>query len=58
MGLDGFLAYAKKEHPSVIINEHITLYSHQRIFMDVSSYIYKYISIFGNQSSRCSFHSN
>ena len=52
MGLDGFLAYAKKEHPSVIINEHITLYSHQRIFMDVSSYIYKYISIFGNQSSR------
>ena len=52
MGLDGFLAYVKKEHSDVIINEHITLYSHQRIFMDVSSYIYKYISIFGNQSSR------
>ena len=52
MGLDGFLAYVKKEHSDVIINEHITFYSHQRIFMDVSSYIYKYISIFGNQSSR------
>jgi len=52
MGLDGFLAYVRKEHSDVIINEHITLYSHQRVFMDVSSYIYKYISIFGNQSSR------
>lgn len=52
MGLDGFLAFAKKKYPGVIINEHVTLYSHQRVFMDVSSYIYKYISIFGNQNSR------
>jgi len=52
MGLDGFLAFAKKKYPGVIINEHVTLYSHQRVFMDISSYIYKYISIFGNQNSR------
>ena len=52
MGLEGFLSFVKKKHPEVIIHEHITLYSHQRIFMDISSYIYKYVCIFGNSSTR------
>ena len=52
MGLEGFLSFVKKKHPDVIINEHITLYSHQRVFMDISSYIYKYVCIFGNSSTR------
>ena len=52
MGLEGFLSFVKKKHPTVIINEHITLYSHQRVFMDISSYIYKYVCIFGNQNTK------
>jgi flap endonuclease-1 len=52
MGLEGFLGFVKKKFPEVIINEHITLYSHQRIFMDISSYIYKYVCIFGTNNTR------
>jgi flap endonuclease-1 len=52
MGLDGFKAYIVKKYPDIIINEHITLYSHQRVFMDISSYIYKYITTLGTQNSR------
>ena len=52
MGLDGFLSYVKKKHPGIVRNEHISLYSHQTVFFDISSYIYKYIIIFGTQDGR------
>jgi 5'-3' exonuclease len=52
MGLDGFLSHIKKKHPGLIRNEHISLYSHQTVFFDISSYIYKYVCIFGSHDGR------
>lgn len=52
MGLDGFLSYVKKKHPGLVRTEHISLYSHQTVFFDISSYIYKYVCIFGTHDGR------
>jgi 5'-3' exonuclease len=52
MGLDGFLSYVKKKHPGLVKTEHISLYSHNTIFFDISSYIYKYVIIFGTHDGR------
>ena len=52
MGLDGFLSYVKKKYPTLIKREHISLYSHTTVFFDISSYIYKYICIFGSHDGR------
>ena len=50
MGLDGFLSIIRKKYPSVLINEHISNYAYNYVFLDISSYIYKYICIFGNKN--------
>jgi 5'-3' exonuclease len=50
MGLDGFLSFVKKKYPSVIKTEHISKFAFDTIFLDISSYIYKYICIFGNSN--------
>jgi len=52
MGLDGFLGYIKKKNPGLVKTEHISLYSHNTIFFDISSYIYKYVIIFGTHDGR------
>ena len=52
MGLDGFLSYVKKKHQGIGRTEHISLYSHQTVFFDISSYIYKYVCIFGTHDGR------
>ncbi len=52
MGLDGFLSYVKKKHSWIVRTEHISLYSHQTVFFDISSYIYKYVCIFGTHDGR------
>lgn len=52
MGLDGFLSYVKRKNPGLVRTEHISLYSHQTVFFDISSYIYKYICIFGSNDGR------
>ena len=52
MGLDGFYSYVKKKHPVIVRTEHISLYSHQTVFFDISSYIYKYVCIFGTHDGR------
>jgi 5'-3' exonuclease len=52
MGLDGFLSYVKKKHQGIVRTEHISLYSHQTVFFDISSYIYKYVCIFGTHDGR------
>jgi 5'-3' exonuclease len=52
MGLDGFLSHIKKKFPTLIKREHISLYSHSTVFFDISSYIYKYICIFGSHDGR------
>jgi 5'-3' exonuclease len=52
MGLDGFLSHIKKKHPEIVKREHISLYSHSTVFFDISSYLYKYICIFGSHDGR------
>lgn len=52
MGLDNFLSFVKKKHPGIVRTEHISLYSHQTVFFDISSYIYKYVCIFGTHDGR------
>ncbi len=52
MGLDGFLSFVKKKCPQVIYNDDISLFAHSTVFFDISSYIYRYICIYGNQSSK------
>ena len=46
MGLDGFLQFIRKKHPSVIREEHISLYTHKVVFLDIASYMYKYICMY------------
>jgi len=52
MGLDGFLSFVRKKYPDVLTQEHISKYANQYVFFDISSYIYKYICIFGSQDGR------
>ena len=52
MGLDGFLSHIKKKFPDIVKREHISLYSHSTVFFDISSYLYKYICIFGSHDGR------
>ena len=52
MGLDNFLSYMRKKNPWLVRTEHISLYSHQTVFFDISSYIYKYVCIFGTNDGR------
>lgn len=50
MGLDGFLGFIKKKHPHVLKSHHISQFSYTHVFMDISSYIYKAVCIFGTQN--------
>ena len=50
MGLDGFLSFVKKKYPDVLKTHHISEFSYNNVFMDISSYIYKTICIFGTQN--------
>jgi len=52
MGLDGFLSHIKKKFSDIVKREHISLYSHSTVFFDISSYLYKYICIFGSHDGR------
>ncbi len=52
MGLDGFLQFVKKKYPDIIKTNHISLYAHKIVFLDIASYVYKYIFIFGNNNSQ------
>ncbi len=52
MGINNFLKYIRDHHPDVIKNSHISEYAYQRVFLDISSYIYKYMSIYGKSSQQ------
>jgi flap endonuclease-1 len=52
MGLDGFLQFVRKKYPEVLLEEHISLFANKVVFLDISSYIYKYICIYGNTNSQ------
>jgi 5'-3' exonuclease len=52
MGITGLLTHIKKKFPDIVKKEHISLYSHSTVFFDISSYLYKYICIFGSHDGR------
>lgn len=52
MGINAFLSHIKKKNPDIVKHEHISLYSHNTVFFDISSYIYKYVCIFGSHDGR------
>jgi 5'-3' exonuclease len=52
MGLNGCLQFIRNKYPHLLVEEHISKYSHQRVFIDIAGYIYKYGCIFGLCSSK------
>lgn len=52
MGLSGFLSFIKKKVPNVIHKEHISIYAYQRVFIDISGYIYRYMYSYGKERHR------
>jgi 5'-3' exonuclease len=51
MGLDNFLGFIRNKFPQVIKYKHVTEYSHNIIYLDIASYIYKAVCMYGNQNS-------
>jgi 5'-3' exonuclease len=47
MGIDGFSSFIKSKFPNVYEEKHISHFAYKKICFDVSSYIYKYIAIYG-----------
>ena len=46
MGLNGCLQFIRNKFPHLLTNEHISKYAHQRVIVDIASYIYKYACIY------------
>jgi 5'-3' exonuclease len=56
MGLEGVAEYLKKRYPGCITNSYLSEFAFKRIAVDISGFIYRYISIYGkedNQWLRC-----
>ena len=51
MGLNGCLQFIRNKFPHLLTNEHISKYAHQRVIVDIASYIYKYACIHGLDSN-------
>ena len=52
MGLSGFLSFLRKKVPQIIREEHLSLYAYERVFIDISGYLYRYICTFGKDQNR------
>ena len=52
MGLHAVSGFIKKKYPHLLHKEHISLVAYERVFVDIASYIYKYVCIGGSESSR------
>ena len=52
MGISGFLQFIKTKYPTLIHSEHISLYAYERVFIDISGYLYRYICSHGKQNHR------
>ena len=52
MGISGFLSFLRKKVPHVIREEHISLYAYQRVFIDISGYLYRYICAYGKEQQQ------
>lgn len=50
MGLNNCLQFIREKYPHLLKEDHLVRYAYQRIAVDISSYIYKYATIFGIES--------
>jgi 5'-3' exonuclease len=47
MGLNNFLGFIRQKYPHLLVSEHLSIFAYQYCFVDIASYIYKYICIMG-----------
>lgn len=47
MGVTGFLNFLRTKHPDLVKTGDLSAFAYTRVFVDISSYIYKYMCIFG-----------
>ena len=52
MGLHAVSQFIKQKYPQFLHEEHLSLFAHDRVFMDIAGYLFKYICIHGAQSTR------
>jgi 5'-3' exonuclease len=52
MGLNGLLGFIKTKYPDLLQTEHVSRFARQRVFVDIASYIYKYVCIHGALDNR------
>jgi len=52
MGLHAVSEFLRKKHGELLHKEHISLFSHQRVYLDIASYIYKSVCTNGSKSSK------
>ena len=52
MGLLAVSKFIKTKYPHLYHQEHLSLFAHHRVFMDIASYVYKYVCIMGSKDSR------
>jgi 5'-3' exonuclease len=52
MGLLAVPKFIKEKYGHLYHTEHISLFAHTRVFVDIASYLYKYVCTFGCTSSR------
>lgn len=52
MGLEGISEFLRKKHPNVIQENHISIFSFKKICVDISGFIYKYMSIYGKNDNK------
>jgi 5'-3' exonuclease len=51
MGLEGVSEYLRKKHSNVITNSHLSEFAFKRIAVDISGFIYRYMSIYGKENT-------
>ena len=52
MGLNNFLSFIRQNHPDLLQTEHISYFAYQYCFIDIASYLYKYICIMGTNDHK------
>jgi 5'-3' exonuclease len=52
MGINGLTDFIKKKHPDLIHTEHVSMFAYERVFIDITSYIYSYATIYGTNDKR------
>lgn len=52
MGLEGISEFIKKRHTGCITNSHLSEFAFKRIVVDISGFIYRYMSIYGKDNTQ------